>query len=58
MVLLLLKFSRLWDFDHDERVDLVDEGDASSPDPMHGRELALYIHDKMRISSDKWEAMV
>jgi hypothetical protein len=45
MELLPLKFSRLRDLDHDARVDLVNEGDTSSPDPVHSRELvALNIH--------------
>jgi hypothetical protein len=46
MELLPLKFSRLRDLDHDARVDLVNEGDTSSPDPMHTRESALNIHDE------------
>jgi len=44
MELLPLKFSRLRDLDHDARVDLVNEGDTSSPDPVQTRELALNIH--------------
>jgi hypothetical protein len=44
--LLFLKLSGLWDLDHDARMDLVDEGDASSPDPVHTRKLASDIHDK------------
>jgi hypothetical protein len=44
MELLPLKFSRLRDLDHDARVDLINEGDTSSPDPVHSRELALNIH--------------
>lgn len=42
--LLFLKFSGLWDLDHDARMDLIDKGDASSPDPVHTRKLALDIH--------------
>lgn len=44
--LFSFKISGLWDLDHDARVDLIDEGDASSPDPVHTRELVLDIHDK------------
>lgn len=46
MKLLSLKLSGLWHFDHDTRVDLMDEGDASSSDPVHTRKLVLDIHDK------------
>lgn len=44
MELSPLEFSRLRDLNHDARVDLVDERDTSSPDPVHIRELALDIH--------------
>lgn len=40
-----LEIPRLRDFDHDARMDLVNERDASTPDPVHPRKLALYIHD-------------
>lgn len=39
------KFSRLWDFDHDERVDLVNERDTSSLDPAHARKMTPNIHN-------------
>ena len=47
--LLSLKFSRSWDLEQDARMDLVDEGDAPFPDPVHPRKLALDIHDKITI---------
>lgn len=47
MKLLSLKLSGLWDLDHDARVDLIDERDASPPDPVHTRKLALDIHESM-----------
>jgi hypothetical protein len=45
MKLLPFKFPRHWNLDHDARVNLVNEGDTYSPDPVHTRELALDIHD-------------
>jgi hypothetical protein len=51
--LLSFILSRLWDLDHDKWVDFVDEGDTSSPDPMHVRKLALNIHDKSRMKCDE-----
>jgi hypothetical protein len=39
-----LEFPRLWDFDHDARVDLINKRDASAPDPMNTWKLALDIH--------------
>lgn len=42
--LFSLKLSRLWDLDRDARVYLIDERDASSPDPVDTRKLALDIH--------------
>jgi hypothetical protein len=47
MELLPLKLSRFRDLDHDVRVDLVNERDASPPNPVHSRKLALNIHDKI-----------
>lgn len=44
MELLPLEFPRLRRFDHDARVDLVNERDASAPDPVDTRILALNIH--------------
>jgi hypothetical protein len=46
MKLLSLKLSRLWDLDYDARMDLIDKGNAASPNPVHTRKLALDIHDK------------
>lgn len=42
--LLPLKFPRFRDFDHDARVDLVNEGDASALDPVDTRIPAWDIH--------------
>jgi hypothetical protein len=39
-----LEFPRLRDFDHDARVDLVNERNASTPDPVNTWKLALDIH--------------
>lgn len=48
MELLPFEFPRLRNLDHDARMDLVDERNSSSPDPMHSREFAADIHDKKR----------
>lgn len=50
--LLSLKCSGLWDLDHDARMDLVDKGDASFPDPVHTRKLALAAHNMSNMRSD------
>lgn len=42
--LLSLVLARLGNLDHNQRMDLVDEGDTPSPDPVYTRKLALYIH--------------
>jgi hypothetical protein len=44
--LLSLKVARFRDLDHDARMDLIDKGDASSPDPVHIRELLPDIHNR------------
>jgi hypothetical protein len=44
--LLSLKFARFRDLDHDARMDLIDKGDASFPDPVHIRELLPDIHNR------------
>jgi len=47
--LLPLFLAELGNLDHDERMDLVNERDAFSPDPVHTRKLALnilYMHHK------------
>jgi hypothetical protein len=46
--LFSLEVSGLWHLGHNARMDLVDEGDASSPDPVHTRKLALDVHDENR----------
>lgn len=43
--LFSLNLPGLGDLDHDARMDLIDKRDASSPDPVHIRKLALDIHD-------------
>ena len=45
--LLPVKLPRLRDLDHNARMDLIDKGNASSPDPMDTGKLALNsgIHD-------------
>lgn len=52
MELLPLKLSRFRYLDHNTRVDLVNERDASSPNPVHGRNLPLNIHNEIRAG---WE---
>ena len=47
--LLCLKLAGFRDLDHDARMDLIDEGDASFPDPMHTRKLLLGSHNKEKI---------
>jgi hypothetical protein len=44
--LFSLELSGLWHLGHNARMDLVDEGDASSPDPVHTRKLALDVHNE------------
>lgn len=39
------KFSGLWDFDHDGRVDLLNVGDTSFLDPAHASEITPNIHN-------------
>jgi hypothetical protein len=47
--LLSLILAGFWDLDHDARMDLIDEGDASFPDPVHTRKLLLDSHGKQKI---------
>jgi hypothetical protein len=42
--LLSFKLARLWDLDHNKRMDLIDKRDASMPNPVHARELLLDTH--------------
>lgn len=41
----------LWNIDHSARMDLVDVGDGSFPNPMHTWKSLLNIHDKDAIRS-------
>lgn len=44
--LLSFKVAVFRDLDHDTRVDLIDEGDASFPDPTYIRKPLLNSHSK------------
>ena len=44
--LLSFKVAGFWDLDHDTRMDLIDEGDAPFPIPMHTRKPLLNSHSK------------
>lgn len=48
--LFSLKLARFWDLNHDLRMDLIDKGDASFPDPVHIRKLLLGSHHKVEMS--------
>lgn len=54
--LLSLKLSGSRDLDHDARMDLVDKGDGSFPDPVHIRKLLLDRHDEVEIQ--RWEEVL
>lgn len=47
--LLSLKLARFRDLNHDARMDLIDEGDGSFPDPVNTRKLLLDSHNKAEI---------
>lgn len=46
--LLPLEFPGFWDLHHDARMDLIDERDASFPDPVHIGKLVLDTHAKRK----------
>lgn len=43
--LFSLPLSRVWDLDHDARMDLIDERDGPFPDPIYARKLTLGGHN-------------
>lgn len=51
--LLPLEFTGFWDLHHDARMDLIDERDASSPDPVHIGKLVLDTHAKKKMFSKR-----
>ena len=52
---LSLFLTRLRNLDHNERMDLIDKGDSSSPDPVHTRKLTFDIHNKEGNDKGTWE---
>lgn len=58
--LFSLKLARLWDLNHNSRMDFIDEGDTSFPDPVHSRKLLLCSHnkEKMQYVGKRYEATI
>lgn len=53
--LLSLELPRLRDFDHNARMDFIDERDGSFPDPVYIGKLALIAHEKYLLKSVRKE---